>query len=544
MEKSQLTPAEQAIENIIAYSDTRLMILMNRVIVEYVTELVKSRTLTITGDTSHVSIRYLIEALGRVDEPRKYDFQKENQNELDLIRQLESFSLPSYGCMMADGDIPTKEQLIGMINGDQPVTFQMEYSSKCHDCGDKLLVTINGTNLHYEAVNGPCQSNMVFEVEIDFPTGEVVFDDWPDRFSEMAGAGMLPNVDFDINTYKGCRQTTDAYVSHQIFHHSVGNTCPSWFYNPDTKSIRIGGSYDEDADEVVSIAGYGLMGNFCTDLWWVTMLDKKYYDEMLVKLPSERSEEYYDKEITTVKIEPGRYRFTAYARTEDIGLFASAVRIGECSGVPPVIDTMSDRKILTPEEYCLLKSRFPISKEMAKNSLMGYIDYIFNVIGNGIRTESDLLTTISVKKNTKIPAYDETAVNTWPYESRLYPNFREEYSAVYSIPLDKIPTIWIEAVADYYRWAKKYFEDGAPNYSYLPPAKGSNDYTRFEETVMKMRLDLTDKEWHDRVSKDYGTEFDGDFDAFLHRRWNNEKARCIAFCQKTIDRLEEIIALR
>lgn len=544
MEKTQLTPAEQAIENITNYSETRMLFLVNRVIVEYVTELVKSRTLTITGDTTHLSIRHLIDSLGKVDEPRKYDFQKENQNELDLIHDLEHFYLPNYGCTTIDGDVPTKDQLIGMINGDHPVTFQMDHSSKCHDCGDKLLVTINGTNLHYEAENGPCQSNMTFEVEIDFPTGEVVFGDWPDRFSEMAGAGMLPNVDFDINNYKGCRQTTDAYVPYQVFHHSVGNTCPSLFYNPDTKSIRIGGTYDEDTDEMVSEAGYNRMGYFCTDLWWVTMLDKKYYDAMLAKLPPERSQEYYDKEVTTAKIEPGRYRFTAYARTEDIDLFASAVRIGECSGIPPVIDFMADRKIITPMEYCLLNARCPISKEMAKKIFIGKMDYIFNVLGNGIRTESDILKTISVSKNTQIPDFDETAVEKWPYEPSAYPNFREEYSALCRIPLDNIPSIWIQAGIDYYRWAKKYFEDGAPKYFYLPPEKGSSGYTDFETRLAKMKGDLTEKEWHDKVSKDYETDFDGDFDAFLDRRWNKERVRCIAFCQSTIDRLEEVIASR
>lgn len=514
-----------------------------RVFRKYVVELAKARLLTITGDTTHMSVRSKIELMENIDKPRKYDFQKEDVNEQAVISMLEHYGLPEYDMRLADRTKLTTERAIAVLKGEEAITVSLGYNGTCYDCGDKMLVTINGTNLHYTAVNGACKSNAIFDIEIDFPTGEIVFGDWPDRFSEIAAAGMLPTKSFDINTMMGCRQSTEAYMPYQVFHHFVGNTSPTWYYNKDTKQIQIGTTYIEGTeendweDEYLAPEGSDEKGSFCTDLWWVTMLDKQYYDEMLALLPGKRDNSFYEKDVETATVEPGRYRFTAYSRSEDDSVNAIAVRIGDCSGVPPKRDNMAGRRIMTPMEKVVMDvwkyNKKQITEAWAQVRVESTLDHLFNVIGNGIRSKAEFLDYVSIGEDEEVPKFADPDGKVYSTTHSYYPNFQKQYSTIYQMDVADIPTVWLEAAEGFYTRALSYFESGAEGYYHAFP----NDKDDLHEVIERVREGRTESEWHKYVSETYGwakCEFTGDYEDWRIRCWAKEKAGVIDFITETI----------
>jgi hypothetical protein len=532
---------EEAVEDIKSDMDSFNASMILR---DHIKNLAKARLLTVTGDKSHLSIESLIKSYADIDKPRDYDFQSEDHYEESFLRFLNGFGFPDLFSIHLSG-----EKTIAAIQGEEPQTLSLGYEGRCYDCGEKLQVTICGTNIDYSAKTGECKSNRVFDVEIDFPTGEVVFGDWPDRFSEVAAAGMLPTKSYDVNRLVGCRQTTDGYVPYQVFHHSVGNTCPPWFYDPETQQIQIGGgAYDEDEDEYTAPNGFVKQGYFCTDLWWVTMLDKKFYDAMIARLTGDRDPDYYEKEVETATIAPGRYRFTAHARTsDDRNIYATAVRIGECSGKEPLLDNMVGRRFLSPLEY-VRHSVFQtwnilITEKEANHRLFNDIDNIFNCIGNGIRNKGEFFSHISVAADGEIPAIappgSEKNKQTYPRPAP-YPNFQENYSLLYEMDIKDIPTDWLEAALWFYQESEQYFLHGdTSGYSYAYPSSRKDSEAGYEERFSSYRKEgMTEEEWHAAISKAYECSYDGDLPDFLTRRWAKEKDRILAFITKTIDMLK------
>ena len=505
---------------------------INFALYDLLRSLFKNRLLTISGDTSHASIESMIQQYADIDKDR--DSQDYHEN------RFISFSLPErFQCLLET------EEADSVIRGERELTLQLGYDRRCYDCGERIEMTICGTSVTYTTKTGTCKSNKVFEVEIDFPTGEIVFADWPANFSSLAREGLLPTKDYDVNLLIGRRQTTEGYAPYQIFHHSVGNTCPSWFYNPTTHEIQIGSSYDEDTDGCVVPNGFEKKGYFCTDLWWVTMIDKKYYDDKVALLANRSGE------VETAKIEPGRYRFTAFARgDDDQSIFATAVRIGECSGKEPYSDNMIGKRLMTPEEYTRYRVfKFwgkTLTEAEVKSALYAGLDHIFNCIGNGIRNKGEFLSHISVEVDEQIPDVSGPGVPDGTNPARNpYPNFAERYSLLYTMDLADIPASWLEAALWFYQTSEQYFQDGAVNYSYAYPSSRKDYEKHFVDAFERRRKDgMTDEEWYADISKAYEEEFDGDIPAFLTRRWVKEKERILTFIANTIKKLDSELANR
>lgn len=202
----------------------------------------------------------------------------------------------------------------------------------CPRCGAPSGLSFSGNKFKLASdYVGTCLTGDTYIVEVNFPTGTVVWDDWPDRFSELYDAGIIKRSTESVSYLKGQVAQSVDFAQQNIFHAHVGNTCPPLFINSESGAIQIGGgSYSEESDSVVSdTPEFESPGIFCTDLWWVTMVDKQYYDELIQQLPEERDKRYYEKGIETCQIPPGRYRFTCHAVTsDDVELFATAERIG------------------------------------------------------------------------------------------------------------------------------------------------------------------------------------------------------------------------
>lgn len=504
------------------------------VVKAHLTDITKARTIVLTGDTGHLSIDHIInKAFANIDEPKKYDFQEDDVNEREFLRSL-LYCVPSY---IMRGDI-TQQQLSDAIDGKEWLELPTSHERRCYDCAKKLGIAFKGNEVRITS-EGPCDHNHTFTIEVDFPTGEVVFDDWPARFLEARDAGFImePKDGESINYLKGQRASTDSYAKQQIVHHSVGNTCPTFFVNKETGAIQIGSKWDEEQDEHVTPEGMEDVGSFCTDLWWVTMLDRKFYDAIVTKLPGKKSAKYYSKELHIAHIPPGRYRFTCYGRTEeDMDMFMTGERIGDASDFMPAFDVLASKRLMTLDEAVFSHGTvWGKPKGNVLSARFRFIDYVFNTIGNGLRSKGELFNAFSIDKDAVgevMPPSDEPVSPKNPY-----PNFKKEYSTIYSIPLNELPTDWLEGALWYYSECKTYFENGAEGYSYAYPNKNQKQEDDFRAIIERLGTEKPEAEWHAYVSKTYGgynTPFTGDFDDWRRRCWEDSKVHILAFIAETM----------
>lgn len=323
MTDNELT-ADDAIASLMAY----------RKIEDHLKNLIKTRTYEISGDVSHITIDYIINKLHKdIDKPKEYDFQEDNHNEREFMRAITNmFDYFSIRILLDENKVND------VIAGISSLKLDGTYNSRCNDCGEQLFLTVSGNKIHI-AGDHQCKSNRYYTIDIDFPTGEVVYDDMPDRLSEVEG---LRNRNFDVNGIKGKRLCSEHYAKYNMLHMFVGNTCPSVCFSYDTNQFMIGCnvSCDEDSGDEIDnplFAGFTDVGSICTDLWWTTLIDKSFYDKFITDLPAERDTKYYKKNVNTFTIPPGKYRFTArYGMnaldyyTED-GVYITGERIGDCT---------------------------------------------------------------------------------------------------------------------------------------------------------------------------------------------------------------------
>jgi len=495
-------------------------------IVAHLTTIIKNRTIVLTGDTSHLSVRSIIQCLADIDKPKKYDFQDDDVNEQEFLSELLS-CVPTY---IMRGEV-TNAQVIDAIDGKEWLELPKSHESKCYDCAQPFKVAFKGNEVHITAGHA-CEQNHTFTIEVDFPTGEVVFDDWPARFSEARDAGFIfENKKESVNYLKGQRQRSDEMAAQQIVHHSVGNTCPTFYVNKETGAIQIGSHWDEKLDGYATPEGMEDVGSFCTDLWWVTMLDRKFYDTIVGKLPQQKSKKYYSKELHIAHIPPGRYRFTCYGRTEEgMNMFMTGERIGDASDFMPPFDVMDSKRLMTLDEAVAWSQR-TYGSLFGGNSLTAkfrFLDHTFNVIGNGISSKGELFETFSVLNDAVLeilPPSDE------PMELKNpYPNFKKEYSLIYQMQVSDLPTDWLEGVLWYYENCRTYFLNGAEGYHCAYPSNTTKDED-FLKNFEKLRKEgMSEEDFYHAVSEAYACEYRGDIQEFRQRRWDKEKARCIPFC--------------
>lgn len=70
-------------------SDISLRLDLREKIEDHITNLIKTRTCIITGDTSHSSIEYIVNGLFKnIDKPKENDWEDDNHNEKELINTI------------------------------------------------------------------------------------------------------------------------------------------------------------------------------------------------------------------------------------------------------------------------------------------------------------------------------------------------------------------------------------------------------------------------------------------------------------------------
>lgn len=539
---------------------------------EFIVDGLQNDTITVSGDTSHMSIAHYLKTFAKRHENRKYDFQDHDVNFRDAMRVIDRYFSGMSSMTVFMKLINAGHTIDEVIAGNVELKGTNS-EAKCYDCCEPLSVTVKGNTIHFASAKGACQSNRYFTVDIDFPTGEVVYGDWPDRFSEMEGEGFFARGDADINYMIGERKTAEEMAKFSILHMFVGNSCPRLGFNPITNAIHIGrtteyieyeGDDPEGMDEerdIPELAGFNELGYFCTDLWWVTMVDKSLYDQMLAKLPKKRDKRYYSKKLDVAKITPGRYRFTAcYGMDPDLDdahdttTYVRAEYLGPCTTTLTLKNAMNDRIILTPKQMVIKDvGRWPeLYAGQYEQSRFRVMDQIFNVNGNGIRSKADFLAYISVPAGTPISDVvpPDTAVKPkWGDDVRApYPNFQTRYSLVGDCPMKDIPTDWLEEMIWFYNECINFFN--GPNvsaYSHAYPCTSTigSSLESWTESLAKRRKEgQTDAEHYAAITKDYECEFNGDVEEFVKRRWATELARIMSFINDTIAAAEKELKKR
>lgn len=214
----------------------------------------------------------------------------------------------AMGLARIDGTFPTETIYQDFMDG-KAITYAGSFDSCCFDCGSRFsfIISLEGgiLNIHVES-DSICEKNREYSIEVDFPTGEIVIDDWPPFFPNFMDQGIISDKDFDVNYVYGIRANSEKAVKDGYGHFFVGNTSPSIWKEGD--GLRVG-YLDEDNEDIA-------IGSVCTDLWWVTMIDVSIYKKYLAAIGQEYSEELVKRgsygTANIIKIEPGRYRIKPY----------------------------------------------------------------------------------------------------------------------------------------------------------------------------------------------------------------------------------------
>lgn len=240
--------------------------------------------------------------------------------------------------------------------------------------------------------------------------------------------------------------------------------------------------------------------------------------------------------------------------------------------------------MLTPRQYVLLQViTYPslYASPSYEESARLVFNQLFNVIGNGVRDQYELLSTITqqipddleeqaAKYLTGEPCYygyfkvrdlggyempegdsivcieSEKSnhpdvvywVNCRYLKFTPYPNFNEDYSIVYRSDFLSLPIEWRNAAKWFYEQCRDffnsdrvvkyhgYFGDGSTN-------KDKNTISDYREAIDRNFESGKYKNFDD-VSEAYGIEFTGDYTTFIRQRWDKELARITQFIDKTI----------
>lgn len=208
-----------------------------------------------------------------------------------------------------DGGFPRDTVYQDFLDG-KAIMYTDMMDNCCSDCGSKFSFIISLErgilNIRVES-DSICEKNREYSIEVDFPTGEIVVDDWPPFFPEFMERGIVNNDRFDVNYVHGIRAASEQAARDGGYgYFFVGNTSPSIWKEGD--GLRVG--YLDEENEDMSI------GSICTDLWWVTIIDVSIYKKYLNAIGQEYSEELIKKKsygtANIIKIEPGRYRIKPY----------------------------------------------------------------------------------------------------------------------------------------------------------------------------------------------------------------------------------------
>lgn len=295
-------------------------------ILNYLKERVKKGLLKMP-DNSGTHYSNLLSMFKRLTE------DKLQENEHDRLSYLFSKLLSNNMMSLVYSKEPTTietkyKELIEKVNQGNFDRFDLDCDSECFGCGKKIklvsknwnfkLATLNlNENNKYEFVVLPeCIEEKLYEVKIEFKTGELLIADWfriPEFTEQVEYDSEYKKV--SINTDLGKIKSTQHAASLGFITIHVGNSSPTIFQQGD--NFIFGHEKEENKKSEYEEKGY-----VCTDLWNVTIIDKARLIEIVAnKLGEEKAIESVDKylsknknNINFIQVQPGEYTIGFYPR--------------------------------------------------------------------------------------------------------------------------------------------------------------------------------------------------------------------------------------
>jgi hypothetical protein len=231
-------------------------------------------------------------------------------------------------------------------------------------------------------------------------------------------------------------------------------------------------------------------------------------------------------------------------------------------------------KLFTPEQY----TKYQIVKYPALFSGVGttyeiarvrIMDQLFNVIGNGILDDDDLLNTLEYNSDWKsysskyfeqeiyYVADEEIKlgaptsmlaedVSKWKPKMLFernkiltsmpisqfdpYPNFKKEYSLAYKCPLFlSLEKNWITEAIWFYEQCKEFFKSTPGLYHYAFPKDNDNN-----DRIVREQEEYFGNRTHEEISKSWKYPYDGDTHKFLTGKWQKELVSINEFIDNSI----------
>lgn len=221
------------------------------------------------------------------------------------------------------------ESLVAVLDNGQIRSHCINQGMQCADCGQKFQLNIKNWqpqfqvfgqkedgSLDYRNLVPPkkCLPKESVQVEIDFPTGEVLVCDWfrIQEFNEIVKDENQYEDYASINHAAGRIYTTKRYA--QLFNLvcvSVGNSSPNIFLDTTTGSLTVGEERDED---LRLDSRFKDVAQVCTDFWGVSLIDKAELVRVLSQKYPDRAQQLVDDYIRAphnnmqiIHITPGTY---------------------------------------------------------------------------------------------------------------------------------------------------------------------------------------------------------------------------------------------
>lgn len=218
--------------------------------------------------------------------------------------------------------------LTNKINEGNFQRYDLDSENKCFGCEQRMLFMSKDWKFklfeveykdNYKAEFKPtkeCIEDKLFEVNVEFKTGELLMADWF-RIPEFT-----KKVEYDpdynkisINSDLGQVKSTEHAASLGFVTIHVGNSSPRIFQKGDD---FIFGREDEESPQ----KEYEEKGYVCTDLWNVTVIDKSRLIEIVseklgVEQATKTVEDYLTENkynINTINVQPGKYNIGFYPR--------------------------------------------------------------------------------------------------------------------------------------------------------------------------------------------------------------------------------------
>lgn len=208
-----------------------------------------------------------------------------------------------------------------------PIKFFPSGSEACTYCGAHEFLTDGFKIIAKEPC--PYPDGIPCTLTLDVPSGVIVMgNDFRSHFPGTLGDDYRDKnyEKYSVNTQHGCYYTTKDYETDRMIHFFVGNTCPGIYVTGDNECIVANSPSEELTVEITKedgtpgwefppnpehekwLEGKKDIGGICTDLWWVSAVDKDEAERRGMDTTKENGPGW--TEYVHFECEPGRYEIT------------------------------------------------------------------------------------------------------------------------------------------------------------------------------------------------------------------------------------------